>query len=248
MENAPVIGVSGRSNTPGADPALWERYQKWLTEVNIPIRLKNPGVTGVDFYHIIEERPEYPSRIITIHFDSVKAVEDDRENPNLLALANDLSTWTSRRVLSALWSVRYVLRRGFRSKPVDTGVKEETKIENAPFMHIEAYHLPPEERDKYTRWMNDYAFNSFVPLFLRLPGLKGYDCYQSTSTKSVVQTREWEYPGFLSILYFDQKKSFDDYTKSPELLAFQKAIYNVFPNGLNLKWYVQYQLVKSWRK
>jgi hypothetical protein len=42
--------------------------------------------------------------------------------------------------------------------------------------------------------------------------------------------------------------SFENYRKSPELVAFQKAIRNVFPNGLSLKWYVQYQLMQSWRK
>jgi hypothetical protein len=64
----------------------------------------------------------------------------------------------------------------------------------------------------------------------------------------MVEVREWEYPDYISIIYFDDLAAFENYQSSPELIAFKKAICNIFPNGLNYRLYVQYQLVKSWRK
>jgi heme-degrading monooxygenase HmoA len=81
-----------------------------------------------------------------------------------------------------------------------------------------------------------------------LPGLKGYDCYEHSGQKGLTESREWEYPPYLSIVYFKNNEAFENYEKSRELIAYQKAIRNIFPNGLNLRWYIQYQLVKSWRK
>ena len=49
-------------------------------------------------------------------------------------------------------------------------------------------------------------------------------------------------------MYFGDIKSFETYAKSAALVAFNKALRTVFPYGLNYKWYVEYQLVKSWRK
>jgi hypothetical protein len=60
--------------------------------------------------------------------------------------------------------------------------------------------------------------------------------------------RERECPSNLSIMYFENLKSYEAYTKSQELVIYQKALRTVFPAGLNYKWYVQYQLDRNWRK
>jgi hypothetical protein len=83
---------------------------------------------------------------------------------------------------------------------------------------------------------------------MRLQGIKGYDCCKSVNLETLLNAREWEYPDFLSAMYFKDIAAFENYAKSPERLAFQRAVANIFPNGLNYRWYVQYQLVQSRRK
>jgi hypothetical protein len=60
--------------------------------------------------------------------------------------------------------------------------------------------------------------------------------------------REQEYPRYLSVIYFENMPDIDNYEKSTELAALQKSLRGVFPRGLNYKWYVQYQLTKSFKK
>ncbi len=248
MENRPAISFSGYRPAPGVDSDVYSRFQNWMTEVYTPLHMTIPGVTGIDQYVIVKENPEYPSVLHMRHFENIKIYEDSFTNPERIAVANELTAWIKRRVMVYVWACRFELIRSLRNERAREQGKEDTKIENAPILHIEGYQFRKEDQEKYANWLNDYALSSFVPLIMRLPGIKGYDCYKNIAIKGLVEAREWEYPDFISALYFEDMATFDNYSKSPELLAFQKAILNIFPNGLNLKWYVQYQLVKNWRK
>lgn len=250
LEDRPIITINGRSPTPGVDPEIWSRYQRWHGEVYSPMYFTMPGRNGVDNYAIVKERAEYPSFITLIHTESIKFIQESLKHPARTALIGEAATWVKRHVSMFIWSTRYALIKSFRSEPLGTPAKEDTKIENAPILHIEGYRVWKEDQDKYLSWLNDYGFGSFIPLLMRLSGIKGYDCYKNIGSTNFreVETRELEYPDFLSILYFEDEAAFENYTKSPELLAFQKAISNVFLNGLTLRWYVQYQLIKSFRK
>jgi hypothetical protein len=249
MENAPVINVGGASPAPGADIDVWNRYENWLCEVYLPLLTsKIPGATGADRYWIIKENPLYPSRITIRHFQNLKMSENSNKLPERIAVEEEMATWVKRHVIDYVWATSYILIKSFRSEPSDSPGVGDTKIENAPIMHIESYRLRPEDEEKYVKWLNDYGFNVLIPLFVGLPGLKGYDCYKHTGLKGISEVREWEYPPYLSIVYFENVEAFENYEKSRELVAYQKALRNVFPNGLNLRWYVEYQLVRSWRK
>jgi heme-degrading monooxygenase HmoA len=83
---------------------------------------------------------------------------------------------------------------------------------------------------------------------MKLPGLMGYDWYEDTKLRRTKEIRELNYPEYLSIIYFENLKAFEDFEKSPELVALQKSMRSVFPRGLNLQWHVQYELIKSFRK
>jgi hypothetical protein len=249
MDNAPVINFAGTSPAPGADPEMWDRYQKWLTEVYTPMFwMKILGITGTDSYHIIKENPMYPLSLTIRHFQSLKDWEASLKSPERIATSADMEAWFKRRIREQIWTTCYQLVKSFRNGSVSNITKEDTKNENVPILHLEAFHLRKEDEDKYSQWLNDYGLNSFIPLFIGLTGLKGYDCYRYTGLQGMFGGREWDYPMFLSILYFEKMESYENYEKSRELIAYQKAIRNIFPLGLNLKWHVQYQLVKSWRK
>jgi hypothetical protein len=249
MENAPVINFASTSPAPGAVPEEWDRYQKWLTEVYTPMFwMKIPGITRTDSYRIIHENPMYGLSLTIRHFDTFKEWEQSLKSPERIATSGDMEAWVKRRVREQIWTACYQLVKSFRSGPVLNDSKEDTKIENSTIMHIEAFHLRKEDEEKYNQWLNDYGFNSFIPLFVGLKGLKGYDFYRYTGFQGVYGGREWDYPLHISVLYFDTITNFENYEKSREFISYQKALRNVFPIGLNLRWYVQYQLVKSWRK
>jgi hypothetical protein len=88
---------------------------------------------------------------------------------------------------------------------------------------------------------------------MRLPGLREYTRYKliDVDPKGLTfQTtkRPIEYPPRFSILTFDNVKAFENYERSLELAAFNRAIEVLFPFGLNYQCYVQYRLIRSWRK
>jgi hypothetical protein len=177
MENAPVITVTGISHYPGADSELWERFTKWDDEVYGPTNLRTVGATEYDRYQIIKESPDYPERCMIYHFENLKAREDNVKNPEKIAISEDVSTWSKRGVREVIWSVHYELLKGFRREPGLKGNKEATKIENAPITNLEGFRLSPEEQEKYDEWLTNFGY-SFISLFIKLPGLKGYDFYK----------------------------------------------------------------------
>ncbi|MFH0846653.1 MAG: hypothetical protein V1894_01150 [Chloroflexota bacterium] len=248
MENRPAMSFSGISPTPGVDSETYSRFLNWMTEVYAPLHMTIPGRTGMDSYKIVTESPEYPSLLSLLHYKNIQAREASLTNPERIAVANELNAWIKRRVMVYVWVNPYELVKSFRNKQFKEQSKGDTMIENAPILHIEGYRFRPGDQEKYANWLNDYASSSFVPLIMRLPGIKGYDFYENIGGKTLVEAREWEYPDSLSALYFEDMVAFENYTKSPELLALKKGLLNTFPNGLNLRWYVQYQLIGSWRK
>lgn len=247
MENRPLITLTFVSGSPGVDAELYERFMQWVDEVYIPIGMKSSDITGTDRCQIVKESPEYPQAGTIRHCANFEAWERYQKLPEREAIRGDLSAWENRGVQETIWSAGYELERSFRSIPRLQENRADTKIDNAPIMHLEGYRLSAEEQEKYGKWLSDYGYNVFIPLFIRLPGFKGYDFFKDKGLKRR-ETREVEYPSNLSIFYFENLKAYEDYKKSQELVIFQKALRTVFPRGLKYKWYVQYQLVKSWRK
>jgi hypothetical protein len=74
------------------------------------------------------------------------------------------------------------------------------------------------------------------------------DCFRCLDVKGSGNASVTKYPQYLSLMSFDKIEAFENYTRSAELAASQKAMRNIFPYGLDYRWYVQYELVKSWRK
>jgi hypothetical protein len=248
MENAPVISLNADSPAPGADPEVFERFQKWGLEVYAPLLLKIPECLGQDNYKIIKENREYPLLVYVTHYINIKgysATYTSNEGPIVI---QELASWRERGISENIWSVAYTLTKSFRSNSISTKSLEITIIDKAPIMHLEAYRISPEDQKKYYEWFNDYGCNIFMPLLLKLPGFMGYDWYQDSGQRRTMGQRESEYPKYLSIIYFENIKAYDDFEKSPELVALQKSMRRVFPRGLKYEWYVQYQLVKSFRK
>jgi hypothetical protein len=250
MENRPVINLGGRSPAPGADAEVFQRFLKWQAEVYSPMLLKATEIVGVDHYQIVKENPEYPARVTLYHYKNLIDWKTAEGNPETSAITQEQRSWVARGIVDYIWAKPYALTKSFRSKQYPSVGNENTIIENAPIMHLEAYRLSPEEQGKYVKWFNEYGCPVFMPLFMKLPGLIGYDQYEDTGLRREGREyiQELEYPKYLSIIYFENLKAFEDFEKSPELAGFQKVMRSVLPRRLKYEWHVQYQLVGSLRK
>ena len=247
MENRPVISFNFRSPYPGADPKAWERNLQWGYEAWAPMTMKTQWPLGIDGYLIVREQPEYPVFGDITHYKSLKDWQDAGAASEFSAVQGDIKSWADRKIAEYIWSAVYALTKSYRSRPDVSENIEDTLIENAPIMHLEAYRLSPEQQEKYLNWFIEYGYPIFIPLFIKQPGLVGYDWYEYTSLHRH-NAREVEYPRYLSIVYFENLNAFENFIKSPELAGFQRAMRSVFPNGLKYEWNIQYQLVKSFKK
>lgn len=249
LEERPVISVVFWSPSPGADNEVSERYMKWLLEVYHPLMMKLPELVGIDDYWIVREtQPEYPSMGGLFHFKNLS----DWRGYTATSIGQDImkenSLWIERGITDNIWSAAYALIRSLRSKPAFTSANKDTRITDAPIILLEAYRLSAEEQEKYVKWFNEFGCKIFIPLFLKLPGVVGYDWYEDSGLRRRQEAREHEYPKYLSIIYFETLIAYDSFMKSAELAGFLRTMRSIFPRGLNYKWHVQYQLIKSFRK
>lgn len=247
MGNRPAINFGARSPAPGADAEAYGRYRKWWLEVYSQILIKSPKMLGNDHYQIVRVNLEYPEMIMINHYKNLEDMRTHWASSESAITNKEVDSWRERGIIEQIWSAAYALMRSFRSSPASTG-NEDTRIDNAPIMHMEAYRLSPEEQERYAKWFYEYGPPIFIPLFMKLPGLKGYDFYEDTGLRRRQDARELKNPKYLSIIYFESMKAYEDFIKSPELAGFHKAMRSVFPRGLKYEWYVQYQLIQSRRK
>lgn len=249
MENRPVITLNGGSRYPGAEMELWERYHKWLYEVYMDLNLQLPHRRQIDSYHATRESPQYPWSLSVLYYDNYAGWEETRKSPLPIAQAKDNESWMKRQVMDFIWCAIYQLIKSYRSEGSISETQLDTRIENAPFLHIEAYRLKAEDAEKYNKWFIDYCSKVFIPLFMKQAGLKGYDYYQYRGISvNYPNLMEREYPMYLSAIHFENIEAFERFEKSNELAVCKRTMREIFPSGLVYQWYVQYQLVKSWRK
>ena len=246
MENKPIISVVAYS----VQPEYRERYLKWQYETILPLLLKSPHPRGADTYSILKASPQYNLTMSILRFESMKGLQNFREGPEFAAAMKDMeTTWTGRGG-RAIWSALYELTENFTNIRVPYREPKADVPEAANVVHLEGYTLPPEEDERYNAWFAKWGREVYVPLLLKLPGLKEYAWYKFVrpgsppfSLRSPV-----EYPTHLSIIGFENAEAYENYEKSLELGAFRAAVNTLIPSGLDYKWYVQYQLVRSWRK
>jgi len=247
MENRPVISMAFPSIAPGVDDETAKRYNRWVMEVYHPMSLKLDGVMGIDNWRIVGKNPEYPLLGAIYHYGNITAYENSLKSPERQAIIEDLKTWGNRGVTETVWNTAYGLVQSFRDETGSSIGKKQTTVEIAPVMHLEAYRIRSEDQEKYNKWFQEYS-RVFVPLFVKNCGLKGFDYFKCLNLPPRIPPREIECPAYISILYFENLKAFEDFEESSEQVSFQRALRNLFPLGLSYWWYVQYQLNQSLRK
>lgn len=247
MENVPAVYLSFLNLAPTGDEETFQRFMNWNTEVYFPLLMKITGITRIDVYITMKRNPQYPMAGAIHHYENIMAYQASSKAPERKAVIEEVNIWNKRGIREGVWSAAYELVNSFRPGTVSI-VNRDTRIDGAPIVHFEAYSMTLEEHEKYNRWFTEYGARVFIPLFMKNLGLKGHDYYKHSGLTPTLEAKEKDYPPYFSVLYFEDMKAFERFEESTEQRSFQSALRNIFPLGLNYKWYVQYQLLKSFRK
>jgi hypothetical protein len=247
MENAPVITVAGRT----VPPALEEKFNMWLGGAYNPLWMKMPGMQGIDDYKIVKKTLELPEQFEIYHngldFDSrKKLVPADRGNQDI---ARDMRI-TFKSVVW-FWLNVYELMGSFRNSYGSVETKEETIVAEAPVIHVEGYKLPTSEHGKFDNWFNVWASRIYIPLLLKISGVKAANFFRLRDYQSPLYAWahfiESDMPPFISVTYFENAASLDGFNQSVELAAFRRSLEVEFSGNLKTVWNTEYQLFSSHR-
>jgi hypothetical protein len=243
MENRPIITFFGRT----IPPDLEEKYEMWSEGAYVPIYMKIPGIKGIDSYKIIRENIDLPNLIGLWHGDNFENLKKRQEtNQNISAINRDLHI--TFRNIEYFWRNSYELIRSFRSSKVLT---EDTIVDDAPVIHIEGYKIPANEYEKYESWFIKWASRIYVPMLLRVSGVKACNFFRLLDYKSPNWANdpniEKDMPRYMSIIYFDNLKSAEGFQQSLDFAAFRGSLELGFPAALKIVWDAEYQLSSSHR-
>jgi hypothetical protein len=147
-----------------------------------------------------------------------------------------------------IWMGLFKLNRTFLSSSHVPEEKPTLFIENSPIISLLGFKISNEATDDFDNWLNEWAFKAYIPILMKLPGLKAAKFYAFTGRSAQKEAKDPDYPQSLIIFYFEELKAYDNFESSPELAVFRKALKSDFPSGVSIRWNVQYQLVKSFRK
>lgn len=237
MESTPFINIIAVR----LPPAEEERYLRWLYEVYYPLMMRFHLCQGVDRYTIVKENADYPEKISTYHYLEFKEWVAHYSSPVMLDILKDVQTTFHREYV---WTGVYQLIWSFHS-PVSS--EQTAFVNDTPIMHMAGFKLSIE-KEEFNAWFKEWGAKVYLPILMKLSGLKAVNFYSFTGRSSQPEAKDPNYPNLLSLWYFDTLKSFQNYAESPELAAFMKALKSDFPGGIALRWYVQYELFKSFRR
>lgn len=179
-----------------------------------------------------------------------KRAADSWIDPGRLALVKDQVSLFAKYGAEFVWRAIYKCVFGFRNGAVfSTTEREATLAGRAPIVYLTALKLSPFIENNYEEWFSHQGYNIYVPLLMKLTGIKGYDFFKLIRNRPELEiARERDYPAFLSLLYFDSPSALENYQKSAELAAMQSAIQAYFSGTLNVKWDVAYKLNTFYRR
>jgi uncharacterized protein (DUF1330 family) len=233
-------------------PEYRERYYQWVYEVYYPLLLKTPWINEIDSYRILTENSEYNSSMSIYRFKNLRELENLYKSPEYISLAKDRETTfyqTGRG--ERFWQATYQLLKTFTNSSASSPPEKNDKNKNIPVVHLEGYRLSPDQEENYYNWFIKRGYEAYVPLLMKLPGLQEYSWYKLIEVElpHVMMPKDPNaHPPYLSILHFDSLRAYENFENSPELAVFREGIKVPFSRGLLFKWYVQYQLTRSWRK
>jgi hypothetical protein len=248
MENAPIISISASR----VQPEHRERFYQWVYEAYYPLRMKTPALKGIDAYRIVTENPEYNLSMSISQFGSLNDLENAYNSPDWIATSRDRDkSYLQTALGERFWQVAYKQMKGFTNAQRNTPSDHREGPGESPVIHLEGYRLAPDEEERFDAWFTRWGYEVHIPLLMELPSLTQYTLYRYSPVNipDADRTKRYvEYPSFLSILTFEDISSFENYEQSLELAAYRAGLTAYFRKDLDFRWYVQYRLMRSWRK
>ncbi len=241
MDNTPVIILASTKVSPDNE----ERYRKWIDEVYVPLQVQRSTLIGDDIYRIVSLKAGYPERFSLQYYQDLAACEEWLKSPLTADIFKD-STTTFQREFT--WMGLFQMNRTFLSGSPVPEDKLTLFIENAPIISFLGFKISNETADDFEKWLNEWAFKAYIPILMKLPGIKAANFYTFTGRSLQKEAKDPDYPQALAIFYFTDLKAYENFESSPERAVFRKALKSDFPSGVSVRWNVQYQLVKSFRK
>jgi hypothetical protein len=240
MENTPVINVAA-AKAPFSEE---ERYRKWLYEAYYPLLIRYHLLSGLDVYTITKENGDYPTHMSIYHYTGFSEWENHINSTVWQDILKDVHTTFHRDII---WMGVYQIISSFHNISLRPEEKAITLVEDATILHVSGFKLSIE-KEKFNEWFKGKGSRIYMPILMKVPGLKAVNSYSFTNRSTEPEVRDPGYPELLFFWYFDSLKSFHDFEESPELAAFNESIKSTFSDGLTPRWYVQYELFKSFRR
>jgi len=227
MENVPIISIIGSRCRPDEEV----KFNRWYSDVHIPMLLKYEGLTAVERYKVLTETPEYPTYWAIYHYDNLRAYDDRQKSPSLLAeVQKDMkATWPNG--LDIRWRVSYLEHKKWSTS-------RAVSLSPNTVIHVVGVNGPAPEKDAE---FNEWYDNTHVPWLMKTGTIAESIRYRITQESK-------DYPAYLAVYYFENPKAFEAFSNHPERLAAIKELDEHWPNGIGRMWWVQYQLIKGWKR
>lgn len=242
MENAPVILLAGYN----LNPEIEGKYLNWTLEAYGPLMMKFTELVGTENYHLAGVRPEYPGFLRISYFASLEASKRYISSQTHSSIDQDRAK-TFGDSFEWLWyGPGYELIK-------DINKDNESPANTAQVLHLEGFNLSKESEKRYFRWFDRWGYSAFIPLLMKATGLIGFSVYRLVNVhqpmlSSLPHPANIAYPEYLSIFRFTDFSAFGPFEKSTELAVMRGAVEAGFSTAFTLKWYAQYQSMKSLRK
>jgi hypothetical protein len=105
---------------------------------------------------------------------------------------------------------------------------------NSQVIGFTGYWLSPDAEEKYLNW----ALEAYAPLLMKMPFLLGTDRFRIAKQRP-------EYPGFLTINYFNSFKDRANYNQSPEWNATDQDRKTTFGDSFRFIWSTTFELIRG---
>lgn len=221
MESLPIVSMIARTFMPWEETRHNEYFERWFFKAYVPLLGSLAGFNAVERYRIVKNNPDYPKYIQMWHVTNLKELQTFEKSPEFIAILNSMNAnfpGTDFR----WWAQYYVVSSWGEKKPTDS-----QKDVSGGVIHIEGSNISHENDKKY------------FPLLIGTEGAKRIDRCRIVKDNP-------KYPSYLTIFGFNNIKEFGEWEKSRADAASPK---DANTDSVKEKsWYVQYQLMKSWRK
>jgi hypothetical protein len=247
MGNGQVICLAGKT----VPPALEEKFNMWLQGAYNPLFLKVPGMKGIDDYTIVKRAFESPGQLEIYH--NGLDLERYKKSVPTFRPNQDIARDSSVTFKSIIWFYLnvYELMGCFRHNQGTVERKDDTVVDDAPVIHLEGYKVAASEQDRFDDWFNVLSSRIYIPLLLKIPGVKASNFFRLTDYRSPLYTWahfiESDMPPYISITYFENENSVETFNQSVELAAFRRSLHVEFTGKLQTVWNTEYRLFSSHR-